>query len=44
MVGGKVVFRDGMLVGIEESKLRKEGEKVCNRVLRKPCKAFHNLI
>lgn len=44
MVGGKVVFRDGQLAGIEERKLREEGEKVCNRVLREPCEAFHNLM
>ncbi len=35
MVNGKVVVQDGKLVGIDESKLQQEGEKVCNLVLRK---------
>lgn len=43
MVGGKVVFQDGHLSGIDEEKLAYEGEEVCTRVLRRPCKAFHHL-
>lgn len=43
MVNGKVVFRDGILTGVDERKLAKEGEGVCTRVLREPCKAFHGL-
>lgn len=44
MINGKVVFKDNMLVGIDEHTLRMEGEAVCTRVLRNPCGAFHNLI
>ncbi|MEG1893448.1 MAG: amidohydrolase [Clostridia bacterium] len=43
MVNGEVVFKNGMLLRIDESRLAREGEAVCNRVLRKPCNAFHNL-
>jgi len=41
MINGKVVYRDGHLQGIDEHKLREEGEAVCNRVLRGPFDAFH---
>ncbi len=44
MVNGKVVFRDGELLGVDERKLAKEGEAVCTRALREPCEAFHNLV
>ena len=44
MVNGKVVFRDGKLLGVDEQLLAREGEAVCDRVLREPCEAFHNLI
>lgn len=44
MINGKVVFKDGRLCGIDEQRLREEGEKVCSKVLREPCEAFHNLI
>lgn len=44
MINGKVVFKDGRLCGIDEHSLREEGEKVCTKVLREPCEAFHNLI
>ena len=43
MVNGTVVFRDGVLTGVDERELAREGEKVCTRVLREPCEAFHNL-
>lgn len=43
MVNGKVVFKDGVLTGVDERALAEEGEKVCTRVLREPCEAFHNL-
>ena len=43
MVNGKVVWRDGTLIGVDERKLAAEGEAVCTRVLRRPCEAFHNL-
>lgn len=44
MVGGNVVYRDGHLQGVDEERLAHEGEAVCSRVLRGPCKAFHNLL
>jgi hydroxyatrazine ethylaminohydrolase len=44
MINGKVVYRDGLLQGLDEQRLRTEGEAVCTRVLRQPCEAFHNLL
>ncbi len=44
IINGKVVFKEGRLCGIDEQQLRNEGEKVCSKVLREPCEAFHNLI
>ena len=35
MVNGKVVFKDGILLGIDEQKLLCEGERLCSDVLRK---------
>lgn len=43
MVNGRVVFKDGMLLGVDERELARQGEAVCTRVLREPCEAFHNL-
>lgn len=43
MVNGKVIYKDGTLLGVDERRLAEEGEKVCERVLRQPCEAFHNL-
>ena len=43
MVNGNVVFRDGVLTGVDEYALAQEGEAVCTRVLREPCEAFWNL-
>ncbi|MBQ3887727.1 MAG: amidohydrolase family protein [Clostridia bacterium] len=43
MINGKVVYRDGQLQGVDERRLRAEGEEVCTRVLREPHAAFHNL-
>lgn len=43
MVNGKVVWRDGVLTGVDERTLAAEGEAVCTRVLREPCEAFHGL-
>ena len=34
MINGKVVYRDGELIGIDEAKLAAEGEAVCTKVLR----------
>ena len=44
MVNGKVVWRDGEFPGVDERELARAGEAACDRVLRGPCKAFHNLI
>jgi hydroxyatrazine ethylaminohydrolase len=44
MINGKVVYKDGMLQGVDEHELRMAGEEVCTHVLREPCEAFHNLI
>lgn len=44
MINGQVVFRDGVLTGVDEEKLAFEAEEVCTRVLRTPCRAFHNLV
>ena len=44
MINGKVVYKDGALQGVDEHRLRQEGEAVCNKVLREPFPAFHNLI
>ena len=44
MVNGKVVFKDGILLGVDERTLAKQGEDVCTKVLREPCEAFHNII
>ncbi len=34
MVNGSVIFRDGMLQGVDERKLAEEAEAVCTRVIR----------
>ncbi len=44
IVGGKVVAEKGQLVGVDERKLRAEGEEVCTKVLRENSSAFSNLI
>ena len=41
MINGKIVFKDNMLLGIDEYKLAEEGEKICDAVFRGPCEAFH---
>lgn len=43
MINGKVVFEDGRLTGVDEKKLAREGEQVCDKVLRGPCEVFHKL-
>ena len=40
MINGRVVFKDGVLTGVDEEKLHAEGEAVCNRVLRSRFDAF----
>lgn len=43
MINGRVVYENGRLVTVDERQLAKEGEKICDKVLRGPCDAFHNL-
>ena len=43
MINGKVVWQDGKLLGVDEKKLAREGEAVCNRVLREHNDAYWNL-
>ena len=38
MINGKVVFRNGKLTNVNEEELTREGEAVCNQVLREPFK------
>lgn len=44
MINGKVVYKDGILTGVDEQKLAAEGEAVCTRVIREPSEAFKNLV
>lgn len=44
MINGKIVFRDGVLTGVDEHALYEKGEEVCDRVLRGPNEAFRDLI
>ena len=44
MINGKVVYRDGVLQGVDEQKLFAEGEAVCTRVIRDPSEAYKNLV
>jgi len=34
MVNGKVVYREGVLLGVDEKQLAKEAENACTRVIR----------
>lgn len=43
MINGKVVFQDNKLINIDEKRLAQEGEAICEKILRQPCEAFHNL-
>ncbi|MDD3611955.1 MAG: amidohydrolase [Eubacteriales bacterium] len=43
MINGKLVFMDGVLCNVNEHKLAKEGEFVCNRDLRSKCDVFLQL-
>ena len=40
MINGKIVYKDGILTGVDERDLAVRGEETCNRVLREPCKAI----
>ncbi|MEG0779271.1 MAG: amidohydrolase [Oscillospiraceae bacterium] len=44
MVGGKIVWQNGQLIGVDETELARRGEETCTRVLRQPCQAFHHLL
>lgn len=43
MINGKVVWKNGTLLGVDEDKLAREGEAVCDRVLRAHSDAFLDL-
>lgn len=43
MINGKVVYREGHFTNIDEREIAEKAEKVCTKVLREPCDAFHNL-
>jgi hydroxyatrazine ethylaminohydrolase len=40
MINGEIVFENGKLTKVDESKLNKEGEKVCTKILRNNNSAF----
>lgn len=40
MINGEVVFENGKLMKVDESKLNSEGEKVCTKILRNNSSAF----
>ena len=40
MINGRIVYQDGHLTGVDETKLLYEGEQVCTHVLRDTCDAF----
>lgn len=40
MINGKVVYKEGILSGVDEKKLAREGERVCTKVIRQPSQAF----
>ena len=40
MVGGKVVYQDGKLTGIDEPEIARTGEAVCDRVIRGPFRQY----
>ncbi|MBF9014019.1 MULTISPECIES: amidohydrolase [unclassified Oceanispirochaeta] len=42
MINGKVVFREGELIGIDEKRLFNEAEKSCNSSIRDRCSAYKN--
>ena len=44
MINGTVVYKDGLLTGIDERTLASEGEAVCTRVIRNPSEAFHQFL
>lgn len=40
MVNGKVVYKGGILTGVNERELARSGEKICDQVLRSKCNEF----
>ena len=44
MINGNIVYKDGILKGVDERKLAMEGEAVCTRVIREPHSAYREFI
>lgn len=40
MINGNVVYKGGVLTGVNEEELSKKGERVCDQVLRSKCNEF----
>jgi len=40
MVNGNIVYKGGVLTGVDEKELAKDGERVCDLVLRSKCNEF----
>ena len=40
MVGGKVIYRDGVFTGFDEREVAREAERVCTRDIRQKCSAY----
>ena len=43
MINGKVVYRDGVLLGIDERKLATEAESTCTRVIRNRSSKYNQM-
>ncbi|MEA4942587.1 MAG: amidohydrolase [Oscillibacter sp.] len=43
VINGRVVYADGILPGVDERRLAREGEETCTRVLRQHCSVFQRL-
>ena len=44
MINGNIVYKDGILKGVDERRLALEGEAVCTRVIREPHSAYRDFI
>ena len=44
MINGNIVYKDGILKGVDERKLAMDGEAVCTRVIREPHSAYRDFI
>lgn len=40
MINGKIVFKDGQLLGIDEAAITAKGEETCTRIIRNNCEYF----